>query len=93
MEGTMNLIAAYIEYIQEANRIVQGLSRSTGKPKEHIDKIWKDTEKEMLVKHKYGVTDKYRQIGNVVRSKLGVAPDPKEDNKEEDGDEKKSPEQ
>lgn len=75
-----NLIEKFI-YITEVNRIVQGLSVKSGKPKEHIDQMWKDTEKEVLLKHKYGVTDKYKEIGNIVRSKLGVA-------KEEDEPEK-----
>ena len=70
----MNLIEEFL-YLQEVNRIVQGLSKNTGKPKEHIDKIWKDTEKEVLVKHKYGVTDRYKQIGKIVKSKLGIQKD------------------
>lgn len=74
-----NLIEEFI-YITEVNRIVQGLSVKSGKPKDHIDQMWKDTEKEVLLKHKFGVTDKYREIGNIVRSKLGVAKD-EEDNK------------
>lgn len=69
-----NLIEEFI-YITEVNRIVQGLSVKSGKPKEHIDQMWKDTEKEVLVKHKFGVTDRYKTIGNIVRSKLGVKPD------------------
>lgn len=70
----MNLIEEYI-YLQEVNRIVQGLSKTTGKPKDHIDQLWKDTEKEVLVKHKYGVTDRYKHIGKIVKSKLGVQKD------------------
>lgn len=68
-----NLIEEFI-YIQEVNRIVQGMSKQSGKPKEHIDAVWKDTEKEVLVKHKFGVTDRYKQIGRIVRSKMGLPP-------------------
>lgn len=75
-----NLIEEFI-YITEVNRIVQGLSVKSGKPKDHIDKMWKDTEKEVLLKHKFGVTDKYKEIGNIVRSKLGVKPDEDEPKK------------
>lgn len=75
-----NLIEEFI-YITEVNRIVQGLSSKSGKPKEHIDQMWKDTEKEVLLKHKFGVTDRYKTIGNIVRSKLGVDKDEQEDNK------------
>lgn len=71
-----NLIEEFI-YVTEVNRIVQGLSGKSGKPKEHVDQIWKDTEKEFVLKHKYGVTDKYKEIGDIVRSKLGVKPDDK----------------
>ena len=84
----MNLIEEYL-YLQEVNRIVQGLSKKTGKPKDHIDKVWKDTEKEVLVKHKYGVTDRYKQIGKIVRSKLGVKGDPEDDNKAEEPEDTK----
>lgn len=80
----MNLIKEYLRYVNEANRIVQGLAKRTGKPKEHIDTIWKDTEKEVLVKRKYGVTDKYREIGQIVRSKLGVKMTPEEEKAEVD---------
>lgn len=82
-----NLIEEFL-YLQEVNRIVQGMSRQSGKPKEHIDAIWKDTEKEVLVKHKFGVTDKYKQIGNIVRSKMGLPP---QEDKDELAKKKKEP--
>lgn len=78
-----NLIEQFI-YLQEVNRIIQGLSNKTGKPKDHIDQIWKDTEKEVITKHKYGVVDKYREIGKIVGSKLGVKNDPVDDTEDED---------
>ena len=68
-----NLIEEYVLHLQEVNRIVQGLSKKSGKPKEHIDSVWKETEKELVLKHKYGVSDNYKEIGNIVRAKLGVA--------------------
>ena len=82
-----NQVLEYLHYIQEVNRIVQGMSNQSGKPKDHIASIWKDTEKEVLVKHKYGVTDRYKQIGNIVRSKMGL-PHQEEDEpkKKEDKD-------
>jgi hypothetical protein len=70
----MNLIEEFI-YVTEVNRIIQGLSKKSGKPEEHINTIWKDTEKEVVSKHQYGVTDKYKAIGKIVRSKLGVKAD------------------
>lgn len=82
-----NQVLEYIQNIEEVNRIIQGISRVSGKPKEHIDSLWKDTEKEVLVKHKYGVTDKYKEIGNIVRSKMGMKPDVDEEpKKKEDKD-------
>lgn len=74
----MNLIEEFI-YLQEVNRIVQGLAKTTGKPQDHIQSLWKDTEKEVVVKHKYGVTDRYKQIGKIVRAKMGVKGDPEDD--------------
>ena len=71
-----NTIAHFI-YLKESNKIIQGLSKNSGKPTEHIDDIWKETEKEVIDKHKFGVTDKYKEIGTIVRSKLGL--DKKED--------------
>ena len=73
----MTTVSDYI-YVLEANRIVQGFAKKTGKPAEHIEGIWKETEKEMLAKHRFGVTDKYKEIGNIVRSKLGVKSDEEE---------------
>jgi len=76
----MNLIEAYIQYLQEVNKIVIGLSNKSGKPKDYVDRVWKDTEKEFVVKHKFGVTDHYRDIGDSVAKKLGVKDE--EDTKE-----------
>jgi hypothetical protein len=73
----MKTVTEFIELV-EVNRIIQGLVKKSGKPADHIDALWKDTEKQLLVKHKFGVTDKYKQIGNLVRAKLGVEPE-KED--------------
>lgn len=83
----MNLIEEFI-YIQEVNRIVQGLSKVTGKPQDHVTQLWKDTEKEVLLKHKYGVTDRYKQIGKIVKSKLGVSKDQDVDGKFDDDEDK-----
>ncbi len=77
----MKSVIEYIELI-EVNRIVQGLSNKSGKPKDHIDKIWKDTEKEVITKHKYGVTDSYKEIGKIVKSKLGLPVDVEDKDKE-----------
>lgn len=77
----MKSIHEYLDLL-EVNRIIQGLSKKSGKPEEHINTIWKDTEKEVVSKHQYGVTDKYKAIGKIVRAKLGVKAD--EDDKEED---------
>mgnify|MGYP003575164572 CR=1 FL=1 len=85
-----NLIEEYI-YIQEVNRIIQGLAKVTGKPPEHIDTVWKDTEREVLLKHKYGVTDRYKHIGKIVKSKMGVKDEedkPAEDQENPDEKEK-----
>lgn len=71
-------------YIQEANRIIQGLSKSTGKPIDHVEGIWKETEKEVISKHQFGVTDGYKKIGGIVRSKLGLKPEEDTDKKQED---------
>lgn len=73
-----NQVIAYLETIdciKEVNRIVQGMSKKTGQTPEHIDQVWKDTEKEVLAKHKFGVTDKYKAIGNIVKSKMGIKDD------------------
>lgn len=78
-----NLIEEFI-YIQEVNRVVQGLSKITSKPQDHIGKIWADTEKEILLKHKYGVTDKYKAIGKIVKAKLGVKDEEPEPAKADD---------
>lgn len=78
----------YIEYLQEANRIIQGLSKNTGKPADHIQSVWKDTEKEVLLKHKYGVTDMYKTIGKIVRGKMGLPPEQEDkDTKDKDTEE------
>jgi hypothetical protein len=82
----MKTVQEYLELL-EVNRIIQGLSKRSGKPADHINSIWKDTEKEVLTKHKFGVTDKYKEIGKLVRSKLGVEPSDKE--KEDEADTKK----
>lgn len=81
----MTSIEEYVQHVTEVNRIVQGISRNANKPKEHVDKVWKETEKEVLLKHKYGVTDKYREIGNIVRAKMGQVQknDDDEDTKKE----------
>ena len=81
----MKSIHEYICYLTEVNRIIQGLVKRSGKPADHISNIWKDTEKELVSKHQFGITDRYRAIGNIVRDKLGVKPDP-EDEKETDDD-------
>lgn len=59
----------------EANRIIQGFVKKSGKPVDHIEGIWRETEKEVVSKHKFGVTDGYKEIGNIVRSKLGLKPE------------------
>lgn len=74
----MTTVSDYI-YVLEANRIIQGLSKKSGKPVDHIEGVWKSTEKEVLAKHQFGVTDKYKEIGNLVRSKLGVKSDEEEE--------------
>ena len=79
----MKTVAEFIELV-EVNRIIQGLAKKSGKPADHIDSIWKNTEKELLVKHKFGVTDKYKQIGNLVRAKLGVEPEEENESPEEE---------
>lgn len=71
----MNLIESYIELL-EVNKIIQGLAKRSGKPADHINSIWKDTEKELVSKHQYGVTDKYKAIGKIVHDKLGLKADP-----------------
>lgn len=76
----MNHIEEFIQHLLEVNRIVQGLSKKTGKPADHIDQLWKDTEKEVVTKHKFGVTDKYREIGQIVKSKLGLKDEPETPN-------------
>lgn len=76
----MKSVTEYLELL-EVNRIIQGLSKKSGKPSDHINSIWKDTEKEVVSKHKYGVTDKYKEIGKIVRDKLGVKDD--EDDKKD----------
>lgn len=80
----MKSIHEYIEQLVEVNRIIQGLVKRSGKPAEHINSIWKDTEKELVTKHQYGVTDKYKAIGNIVRDKLGVKPEPEDDKEASD---------
>jgi len=77
----MNLIEEFI-HLQEVNRIIQGLAKKSGKPADHINNIWKETEKEVITKHEYGVTDKYKHIGNIVRSKLGIKDEDKEPTRE-----------
>lgn len=69
-----NNILEFID-LQEVNRIIQGLSKKSGKPSDHIDSIWKETEKEVIAKHKFGVTDSYKKIGSIVRKKLGLKPE------------------
>jgi hypothetical protein len=69
-----NFVDEYI-YVVEANRIIQGFAKKSGKPTEHIQGVWKDTEKEIVAKHKHGVTDKYKEIGNLVRDKMGLKSD------------------
>lgn len=72
-----NLVQEYLELL-EVNRIIQGLSKKSGKPAEHINSIWAATDKEMVGKHKYGVTDKQKSIARIVRAKLGVEPEPED---------------
>lgn len=81
-----NLVQEYLDQLIEVNRIVQGLAKKSGKPAEHINSIWADTDKEMVGKHKYGVTDKQKAIAKVVRAKLGVAPDPVDQDEPENQD-------
>ena len=78
----MNHILEYTQQLHEVNRIIQGLANRSGKPVEHVGAIWKETDKEVLVKHTHGVTDRYKQIGDIVRKKLGVKPDPEDEPKE-----------
>jgi hypothetical protein len=80
-----NLVQEYLDLL-EVNRIVQGLSKKSGKPAEHVNSIWSATDKEMVGKHKYGVTDKQKSIAKVVRSKLGLPPDPVDDEQPESQD-------
>lgn len=82
----MKNIQEYVDYLIEVNRIVQGLVKKSGKPADHINSIWKDTEKELVSKHQFGVTDKYKAIGNIVRDKLGVKPDPEDKESDESKD-------
>lgn len=81
----MSSVLEYLELL-EVNRIIQGLAKRSGKPADHINQIWKDTTKELVSKHQYGVTDKYKQIGNIVRDKLGVKPEAGDEEKPESKD-------
>jgi hypothetical protein len=80
----MRSIQEYIDQLLEVNRIVQGLAKRSGKPADHINSIWKDTDREIVGKHQYGVTDKQKVIAKIVRDKLGVKPDSDEDNESKD---------
>ena len=69
-------LESHIEHLQEVNRIVSGIANKSGMPKDHTQDIWNAVDKEVNKTHKFGVTDKYKQIGSIVRAKLGV---PEED--------------
>ena len=78
----MSSVTEYLELL-EVNRIVQGLAKRSGKPADHINQIWSDTTKELVSKHQFGVTDKYKQIGKIVRDKLGVKPEVGDDEEQD----------
>lgn len=82
----MQSVHEYIELI-EVNRIIQGLVKKSGKPADHINSIWAETDKELVGKHKYGVTDKQKSIAKVVKAKLGLKPDPADDKDDDSKDE------
>ena len=77
-----NLVAEYINLL-EVNRIVRGIANKSGMPKQHTQDIWDAVDKEVTKKHTHGVVDNYKQIGSIVRAKLGV-PEEAEDNSDLD---------
>lgn len=81
----MQSVHEYIELL-EVNRIIQGLAKRSGKPADHINSIWKDTDREVVGKHKFGVTDKQRAIAKIVRAKLGVKPEAGEEDDDSQGE-------
>ena len=83
----MESVQTYIEALElqlEVNRIVQGMAKRSGKPADHINSLWKATDKEVVGKHQYGVTDKQKLIGSIVRAKLGL----KDEEDDKSGDSK-----
>jgi hypothetical protein len=65
----------------EVNRIVSGIAGKSGMPKDHVQAVWDSVDKEVIKKHERGVTDNYKEIGSIVKAKLGVAEDPDDEEK------------
>jgi hypothetical protein len=80
-----NTLDSHIEHLLEVNRIVSGIANKSGMPKQHTQDIWDEVDKEVVKKHQFGVVDKYKQIGSIVRAKLGV-PDEDDEKNEADTD-------
>lgn len=74
----MQDLQEYLLHLTEVNRIVSGIANKSKMPKPHVQDIWNQVDKEVVPKHTHGVTDHYKQIGSIVRAKLGV-PDTEEE--------------
>lgn len=83
-----NHVSQFIE-LHEVNRIIQGLSKAANKSPDHVNSLWRETDKEVILKHQGGVTDHYKEIGKIVRAKLGLKGTPV-DGMEDEDDNKKS---
>ena len=81
----MSILSEYIALV-EANKIVKGITTKTGVPVDHVQQVWNAVDKEVVAKHIHGNTDKYKEIGTIVKAKMGI-PSAKEPDKELDDQE------
>ena len=66
-------------YIQEVSRWVNHISQRSGKPQSEVERVWKDTEKEVVSElRKGGITDRLKQINKVVKQKMNVKDEEKD---------------
>ena len=82
----MSSLSAYIE-LREANKIIKGINTKTGVPIDHVQQIWNSVDKEVVAKHVHGNVDSYKEIGDIVKTKIGVPLNTDEPNKSVDENE------
>lgn len=64
------------EYLGEVSRWVSSIAKDSGKPNDHVQQVWDDTEKELITTNNHhGARDKLSQISKLVKQKMGVKDD------------------